>query len=373
MHGLVPKAMEWGLQEAEFSWVLESNKLSYGALKKGGAKIIKTYRLYDWEGAEARRAEGARGGDERAGERDAAGTDPRSAPASQPSSLSRLRHLLAPLEIREVHGRRDLNRFLKLPWRIYAEDPHWVPPLLLEVKEFLNPRKHPFYQHGDATQFIAVRGRETLGRILVSDDPLCNRQNGENVGCFGMFECVDDRPTAHALLDAAAGWLRARGRTAIRGPIDYSINYPCGLLIDGFDTPPRVMMNHQPPILRRLAGVVGPAEGLRPLRMVVRRSVEPGVEMEDARRAAGPARQHHHPPFPHRRLRDGSRPLPSRLQRLDAGPVGIRQAHRRRVQLYGQAAEATGAAGTGVAGGSGRPGGRGLHHPARHQRGDPAR
>ena len=119
-----------------------------------------------------------------------------------------------------------------------------MPPLLLEVKEFLNPRKHPFYRHGAATQFIAVRGQETLGRILVSDDPLCNQQNGENVGCFGMFECVDDRPTAHALLDAAAGWLRARGRTTIRGPIDYSINYPCGLLIDGFDTPPRIMMNH---------------------------------------------------------------------------------------------------------------------------------
>ena len=90
-------------------------------------------------------------------------------------------------------GRGDLDRFLKLPWRIYAEDPQWVPPLLLDVKEFLNRRKHPFYQHGDATQFIAIRGDETVGRILVSDDPLCNQQHGENVGCFGMFECVDDR------------------------------------------------------------------------------------------------------------------------------------------------------------------------------------
>ena len=68
-----------------------------------------------------------------------------------------------------------------------------MPPLLIEVKEFLNRRKHPFYQHGDATQFIAIRGGETLGRILVSDDPLYNQEHGENVGCFGMFECVDDR------------------------------------------------------------------------------------------------------------------------------------------------------------------------------------
>ncbi len=150
----------------------------------------------------------------------------------------------SPLEVREVRGRGDLDRFLKVPWRIYAEDPHWAPPLLMEVKDFLNRRKHPFYRHGDAAQFIAIRGADTLGRVLVSDDPLYNREHGENVGCFGMFECVDDPTTAHALLDAAACWLRARGRTAIRGPIDYSINYPSGLLIEGFDTPPRIMMNH---------------------------------------------------------------------------------------------------------------------------------
>ena len=138
----------------------------------------------------------------------------------------------------------DLDRFVKLPWRIYAEDPHWVPPLLLEVKEFLNRRKHPFYKHGDATQFIALRGGETVGRILVSDDPRYNEERGENLGCFGMFECDNDPAAAHGLLDAAAGWLAARGRTAIRGPIDYSLNYPCGLLVEGFDTPPRIMMNH---------------------------------------------------------------------------------------------------------------------------------
>jgi GNAT superfamily N-acetyltransferase len=233
MHGLMPKAIEWGLQEAEFSWVLESNKLSYGALKKGGAKITKTYRLYDFEGKEER-GEG-RGNEEHPIQHSA---------TSVQQSLSPLPSPLSPLEVREVRSRRDLNRFVKLPWRIYAEDPHWVPPLLVDVKEFLNPRKHPFYQHGAATQFIAVRGSETVGRILVSDDPLYNEETGANVGCFGMFECVDDRPTAHALLDAAAGWLRARGRNTIRGPIDYSINYPCGLLVEGFDTPPRIMMNH---------------------------------------------------------------------------------------------------------------------------------
>jgi len=225
MQGLVPKAMEGGLQEAEFSWVLESNSLSYGSLKKGGAKITKTYRLYDLEGT----GFGVQDSEMRVKESEARG---------QRSKES------APLEIREVCGGDDLKRFIRVPWHIYKDDPHWIPPLIIEVKEFLNRRKHPFYLHGEAAQFLALRDGQALGRILVSDDPRFNAQYGTNVGCFGMFECVDDRRTAHALLDAAAGWLRARGRNEIRGPIDYSVNYPCGLLIDGFDTPPRVMMNH---------------------------------------------------------------------------------------------------------------------------------
>jgi GNAT superfamily N-acetyltransferase len=248
MHGLVPKAMEWGLEEAEFSWVLESNRLSFGALKKGGAKIIKTYRLYDLDVPEEKK------NDECGMMNDELGTraEPTTAasPISHPSSLvTRSTPLVPqrpslPLEIREVRDRPDLDRFIKLPWRIYAEDPNWVPPLLVEVKESLNPRKHPFYQHGTATQYIALRGGETVGRVLVSDDPRYNQQHAENLGCFGMFDCDNDPAAAHALLDAAAGWLSARGRTTIRGPIDYSLNYPCGLLVNGFDTPPRMMMNH---------------------------------------------------------------------------------------------------------------------------------
>ena len=130
-----------------------------------------------------------------------------------------------------------------MPWPLYAEDPHWVPPLLMEVKEFLDRRKHPFYRHGEATQFLALRGGQAVGRILVSDDPHFNEQQQTNAGGFGLFECR--RPGgAHGLLDAAAGWLRGRGRDRLIGPMDYSINYPCGLLVEGFDTPPRVMMNH---------------------------------------------------------------------------------------------------------------------------------
>jgi GNAT superfamily N-acetyltransferase len=230
MQGLVPKAMEWGLQEAEFSWVLESNSLSYGALKKGGAKITKTYRLYDYEGAEDSGQGAVDSGQWTVGR----GLGAR----------SRGQGGRGKLEVREVRSASDLNDFIRVPWDIYKDDPLWVPPLIMEVKEFLDRRKHPFYLHGAAAQFVAYRGSQPVGRILASDDPRYNRQCGSNLGCFGMFECSDDRDAAHALLDAAAGWLRARRRGEIRGPVDYSLNYPCGLLVDGFDTPPRIMMNH---------------------------------------------------------------------------------------------------------------------------------
>ncbi len=153
----------------------------------------------------------------------------------------------APVEIREVTSGGDLSRFTKLPWTIYAGDPQWVPPLLTEVREFVNRKRHPFYLYGDATMFLALRSGRPAGRILVSDDPHYNEFHHENLGFFGKFESTNDRAVAHALLDAAGGWLRKRGRAGIRGPINYSMNYPCGLLIDGFDTPPKIMMNHNPP------------------------------------------------------------------------------------------------------------------------------
>ncbi|MBI2823579.1 MAG: N-acetyltransferase [Planctomycetia bacterium] len=154
--------------------------------------------------------------------------------------------------VREVATRRDRDQFVTFPWKIYAGDKNWAPPLLMEAKAFIDRRRHPFYRHGEATQFLAYRAGEVVGRILVSDDPNYNAEHGTNLGSFGMFECVDDQAVANALLNTAANWLRRRGRTELMGPIDYSTNYPCGLLIDGFDTPQRVMMNHNPPYYARL-------------------------------------------------------------------------------------------------------------------------
>ncbi len=156
------------------------------------------------------------------------------------------------ITVTEVTTRAERDVFIKFPWRIYAHDPVWVPPLIIERRGFLDRKKHPFYQHGDAALFLARRGGEIVGRIMASDDPNYNALHQSNVGCFGLFESIDDDAVARALFEAAAGWLRARGRNEIIGPIDYSTNYVCALLVDGFEHPPTILTAHNPPYYERL-------------------------------------------------------------------------------------------------------------------------
>jgi GNAT superfamily N-acetyltransferase len=156
------------------------------------------------------------------------------------------------IEILEAISRRERNAFIKFPWRIYANDPAWVPPLIIERKAFLDRKRHPFYGHGDAALFLARKNSEIVGRIMASDDPNYNALHETNVGCFGLFECINNRDVAAALFERAASWLRERGRTEIMGPIDYSTNYVCGLLIDGFQFPPTILTGHNPPYYRDL-------------------------------------------------------------------------------------------------------------------------
>jgi GNAT superfamily N-acetyltransferase len=151
------------------------------------------------------------------------------------------------IEVSEVTGRGARNAFIKFPWQIYADDQAWVPPLIIERKAFLNRKRHPFYRHGDAALFLARKNGKIAGRIMASDDPNYNALHQTNVGCFGLFECTDNRDVAAALFQAAAGWLQKKGRTEIMGPIDYSTNYVCGLLIEGFQFPPTILTAHNPP------------------------------------------------------------------------------------------------------------------------------
>ena len=164
---------------------------------------------------------------------------------------------MAQIEVTEVRTRRDRDAFIKFQWSIYRNDPAWVPPLLIERKQFLNRKKHPFYQHGDAALFLARRNGEIVGRIMASDDPNYNSLHQANVGCFGLFECVDDHEVAAGLFAAAENWVRRKGRTEIMGPIDYSTNYVCALLIDGFQYPPTLLTSHNPPYYAGLIEACG--------------------------------------------------------------------------------------------------------------------
>lgn len=161
------------------------------------------------------------------------------------------------IEVSAVRSKKERDEFIEFPWRIYENDPAWVPPLILERKEFLNRDKHPFYRHGDAALFLAKRNGEIVGRIMASDDPNYNALHKTNIGCFGLFESIDDVEVTKALFDAATSWLRDRGRTEVMGPIDYSTNYVCGLLIDGFEHPPTLLTAHNPPYYARLIEVCG--------------------------------------------------------------------------------------------------------------------
>ena len=156
------------------------------------------------------------------------------------------------IEISEVSSQRGRKAFIKLPWRIYANDSAWVPPLIIERKAFLDRNRHPFYRHGDAALFLARKNGEIVGRIMASDDPNYNSLHQSNSGCFGLFECTNDHDVAAALFERAASWLREKGRTEVMGPIDYSTNYVCGLLIDGFQFPPTILTAHNPPYYREL-------------------------------------------------------------------------------------------------------------------------
>ena len=145
-----------------------------------------------------------------------------------------------PVDVRPVRSRRDLRRFIRLPWRIYSNDDPWVPPLLSERRRFLDRSKNPFFEHAEAEYFLAWRDGEPVGRITAHVDHRFNEFQGNRWGQFGFFECPDDPEVAGVLLDAAEGWLRERGRDRMVGPADFTTNHECGILIEGHQRPPQI-------------------------------------------------------------------------------------------------------------------------------------
>jgi len=156
------------------------------------------------------------------------------------------------LEVRPVTDKRELNAFIKLPWRVYRNEPRWVPPLLLDRKRFLDRERNPFFQHAEAEFFLAWRDGRPVGRISAQIDRNFNEYQQHEWGMFGFFECEPDPEAARALLSAAEAWLRARGRDRMVGPMSFTTNDECGVLIDGYDKPPSVLTEWHHPYYRGL-------------------------------------------------------------------------------------------------------------------------
>lgn len=149
------------------------------------------------------------------------------------------------ITVRPVMSYRDMSRFIEIPWHIYANDPMWVPPLRLE-RRFHFSRFNPFFRHGEWQAWVAYQNGQPVGRISAQIDSLHQERYGADSGHFGLLECIDNPEVFAALMLHAEAWLASRQIRRISGPFNLSINQECGILVDGFDTPPVVMMPHSP-------------------------------------------------------------------------------------------------------------------------------
>ena len=163
---------------------------------------------------------------------------PVAAPSTSPPATA--------VEVTPVLDVAERDRFIKFQWRIYETDLHWVPPLLMERHEFLDPSRNPFFRHAEVALFLARRGGEIVGRIAAVEDRNFNAFHGSKVAYFGLLECVDDVQVASALFQTVRGWAHRRGLESILGPMNLSTNYEVGLLVEGFDSDPYLQMTYNP-------------------------------------------------------------------------------------------------------------------------------
>jgi GNAT superfamily N-acetyltransferase len=154
---------------------------------------------------------------------------------------------MASLEVIPAETGNAFRAFIDLPYRLYRDDPHFVPPLRRERRDLFDKARHPFFRHADGAFFLARRGGQPVGRIEAIVNHAHNQFHDDRVGFFGAFESENDRAVSDALLDSAARWLGERGLQVMRGPVTHSTNEETGLLIEGFDEPPMIGMPYNPP------------------------------------------------------------------------------------------------------------------------------
>jgi hypothetical protein len=164
---------------------------------------------------------------------------------------------MAEVTIRPVRTRRELKRFVKVPFRLHGEHPQWVAPLVFERMEFLNREKNPFFEHAEAEYFIAERDGEPVGRITAQLDRNWDETQGGSDAMFGFFETVDDPEVTAALLESASEWAREKDRGRILGPMDFTTNDEIGILIEGYELRPMILENWHPPYYKELIEEAG--------------------------------------------------------------------------------------------------------------------
>jgi hypothetical protein len=161
------------------------------------------------------------------------------------------------LRVRQISSASDIDAFIRLPWRLYANDPAWRPPLRSERRDFLTPSKNPYFEHAKVALFLAEQGGRVVGRISAQVDQLVLDHMEPGLGQWGLFECENDPDIANALIGAAEGWLQAQGMTRALGPISMSIWDEPGLLVQGFEHQPLLMMGHHRPEYQTLIEQAG--------------------------------------------------------------------------------------------------------------------
>ncbi len=193
------------------------------------------------------------------------------------------------IEVTPVTSRAERETFIRLPGRLWGDDPNWVEPLWQERRDFLSPKKNAFFEHAEVALWLARRGGSPVGRISAQVDRLAPAVGGRRLGYFGMLATGDDAAVLGALFATAESWLAAHGVAVVRGPFDFSINQSCGILVDGFDTPPALLMNHNPPWLGGAVEAAGytPVKDLVCYRMVCKGGLADGPRRLAERRSPG--------------------------------------------------------------------------------------
>jgi len=159
--------------------------------------------------------------------------------------------------VRQVSNRRELTEFVRLPRKIYCNDPLWVPPLQSDALKELDPRRGVFYQLGEAALFILYRDGDPVGRISAHVNFQYEKYQDTQTGFFGFFECERDQQSAEKLLETAGNWLREKGKRRMIGPMSFTVYDECGILCEGFDTMPVVLVAYNPPYYNDLVKGAG--------------------------------------------------------------------------------------------------------------------